>query len=152
MERRLVALVAAVAVAVVVSAGSVGAAEAGRPFATTLTGTAEAPGPGDPDASGSAAIVLNQGSGTVCFDVSWVNVDGTVVASHIHLAPAGVAGGVVVPLFVDAAFGGTGAFSGGTTGVDRDLIKAIRHDPSAYYVNVHSTVFPAGAVRGQLSK
>ncbi|MGH2529696.1 MAG: CHRD domain-containing protein [Actinomycetota bacterium] len=152
MKRRLVALVAAVAVAVVVSAGAVGAAEAGRPFATTLTGAAEVPGPGDSDGSGSAAIVLNQGSGTVCFDVSWENVDGTVVASHIHAAPAGVAGGVVVTLFTGAAFGGTGADSGCTTGVDRGLIKAIRQNPSAFYVNVHSTVFPAGAVRGQLSK
>ena len=152
MERRLVALVAAVAVAVVVSAGAVGAAEAGRPFATTLTGAAEVPGPGDPDASGSAAIVLNQGLGTVCFDVSWENVDGTVFASHIHEALAGVAGPVVVTLFT-GAFGGTDAVSGCTTGVDRDLIKAIRQDPSAYYVNVHSTPdFPAGAVRGQLNK
>ena len=31
-----------------------------------------------------------------------------------------------------------------------DLVKAIRQDPSSYYVNVHSTAFPAGAVRGQL--
>ena len=152
MERRLVALVAAVAVAVVVSASAVGADEAGRPLATTLTGAAEVPGPGDPDASGSAAIVLNQGLGTVCFDVSWENVDGTVFASHIHVAPAGVAGPVVVTLFT-GAFGGTDAVSGCATGVDRDLIKAIRQDPSAYYVNVHSTPdFPAGAVRGQLNK
>ena len=36
--------------------------------------------------------------------------------------------------------------------VEADLITAIRQDPSAYYVNVHSRPnFPGGAVRGQLA-
>jgi hypothetical protein len=38
------------------------------------------------------------------------------------------------------------------TGVNPDLIKAIRQNPEAYYVNVHNSDFPTGAVRGQLSK
>ena len=150
MGRRLLVLAAALTVALVVPNSAVGA-EPGRPFSTALTGAAEVPGPGDADASGSASIVLNQGLATVCFDVSWEDIDGTVVASHIHVGPVGVAGPVVVTLFT-GAFGGTDVVSGCATGVDRGLIKAIRQDPSAYYVNVHSTVFPAGAVRGQLGK
>lgn len=149
MGRRLLAAVAAVVFAVLIPAGPV-SAEAGRPFATTLTGAAEVP-PADPDASGTASIILNQGLGSVCFDVSWENVDGTVFASHIHFAPAGVNGAIVVPLFA-GSFGGTDSVSGCVEEVDRDLIKAIRQDPSAYYVNVHSTVFPGGAIRGQLGK
>ena len=90
--------------------------------------------------------------GTVCFNLSWENVDGTVFAAHIHLAPAGVNGPIVVPLF-EGSFGGTDSVSGCVEDVARDLIKAIRQDPSAYYVNVHSTPnFPGGAIRGQLSK
>jgi hypothetical protein len=150
MGRRLLAAVAAIAFAVLIPAGPAGA-DAGRPFATTLTGAAEVP-PADPDASGSASIILNQGLGTVCFDLSWENVDGTVFAAHIHLAPAGVNGPIVVPLFT-GSFAGTDSVSGCVEDVDRDLIKAIRQDPSAYYVNVHSTPdFPGGAIRGQLSK
>jgi len=151
MGRRLLVLAAALTVALVVPNAAVGAEEAGRPFSTALTGAAEVPGPGDADASGSASIVLNQGLATVCFDVSWEDIDGTVVASHIHVGPVGVACPVVVTLFT-GEFGGTDAVSGCATGVDRGLIKAIRQDPSAYYVNIHSTIFPAGAVRGQLGK
>jgi hypothetical protein len=150
MGRRLLVAVAAVVFAVVIPAGAVGA-DAGRPFATTLTGAAEVP-PADPDASGSASIILNQGLGTVCFDLSWENVDGTVFAAHIHLAPVGVNGPIVVPLFA-GSFAGTDSVSGCVEDVDRDLIKAIRQDPSVYYVNVHSTPdFPGGAIRGQLGK
>jgi CHRD domain len=150
MGRRLLAAVAAIVFVVLIPAGAVGA-EAGRPFNTTLTGAAEVP-PADPDASGSASIVLNQGMGTVCFDLSWENVDGTVFAAHIHVAPAGVNGPIVVPLFA-GSFAGTDSASGCVEDVDRELIKAIRQDPSSYYVNVHSTPdFPGGAIRGQLSK
>jgi hypothetical protein len=150
MRRRLLAAVAAIVFAVLIPAGA-GAADAGRPFATTLTGAAEVP-PADPDASGNAAILLNQGMGTVCFDLSWQNIDGTVFAAHIHVAPAGTNGPIVVPLFA-GSFGGTDAVSGCIEDVDHGLIKAIRQDPSAYYVNVHSMPdFPGGAIRGQLGK
>ena len=150
MRRRLLAALAAIVFAVVLPTGA-GAADAGRPFATTLTGAAEVP-PADPDASGSAAILLNQGLGTVCFDLSWENVDGTVFAAHIHVAPAGTNGPIVVPLFA-GSFAGTDSVSGCVENIDRDLIKAIRQDPSAYYVNVHSMPnFLGGAIRGQLSK
>jgi CHRD domain len=125
----------------------------GRPSFATLTGSAEVPGPGDPDASGTASITLNQGQGEVCFSLTWENIDGTVVAAHIHEAAAGVAGPVVVPLFVDASFSGTGSFSDCVAGVSEGLIKDIRQNPAEYYVNIHnSDVFAAGAIRGQLSK
>jgi hypothetical protein len=58
---------------------------------------------------------------------------------------------VVVGLFA-GAFAGNDSASGCISGVSEELIKAIRQDPENYYVNIHSDVFPAGAVRGQLSK
>jgi hypothetical protein len=151
MGIRFAALIACPAVALAV-AGVATAGNGGRPLSTAMTGAEEAPGPGDPNATGQADLRLNQGQRRVCFEVSWADVDGTVFAAHIHEAPVGVPGPIVVPLF-EGSFPGTGATSGCVPDVARSLIKAIRKEPSAFYVNVHSTPgFEAGAVRGQLSK
>jgi hypothetical protein len=152
MRSRLVLLVVLVA-GLVALAVAAAAGAGGRPLsATPLTGAQEVPGPGDPDASGTADVTLNQGAGTVCSSVTWANVDGEVFAGHIHRGDAGTAGPIVVTLFT-GSFSGTDAFSGCTQNVPADLIKEIRQDPSAFYVNVHSQpLFPNGAVRGQLSK
>jgi len=150
MHRRLRtrALVAAAA-GLLAAMPFAGAAQAGgSPSSTDLTGAEEAPGPGDPDAIGFAALRLNQGTRQVCFDLSWADIDGTVFAAHIHDGDAGVAGPIVVPLFMEEHEGTDEASD--CVSAERALIKDIRKNPSGYYVNVHSDVFPAGAIRGQL--
>jgi CHRD domain len=149
MRRRVLFLAATLGMVALLAMGAPALGE-GRPFATTLTGAAEVPGPGDPDATGTAFITLNQGQGEVCFDLSWAGIDGTVTAAHIHIGSATEAGPVVVGLFT-GAFEGTDSASG-CVSASEELIKAIRQDPENYYVNIHSDVFPAGAVRGQLAK
>jgi hypothetical protein len=129
-------------------------ANGGRPLSTDLTGEAEVnaagePNQGDLDGSGSAHITLNQGQGEVCFELHVADIVLPAAAAHIHAAPAGVNGPVVVHFTAPDA---DGFSSGCATGVDADLIKDIRQNPSAYYVNVHTSDFPGGAVRGQLSK
>lgn len=119
----------------------------GRPLDATLTGAAEVPGPGDPDGSGTAALTLNQGRGEICFEIAYNNI-GTAQASHIHAAPAGVEGGVVVGLFTTP----TESPASGCVEADPALIKDIRQNPEEYYVNVHTAEFGGGAIRGQLSK
>ncbi len=103
-------------------------------------------GMGDPDGTGWAEFTLNSGQGTIEYTLHVENID-PATAAHIHIAPAGVSGPVVVPLTAPS----TGMSTGIAT-VDKELIKAIRKDPSAYYVNVHNPAYPAGAVRGQLMK
>jgi hypothetical protein len=116
-----------------------------------LTGEAEVPGPGDPDGVGSARIRL--GERRVCFTLRWSRI-APPTAAHIHVAPPGEAGPVVVPLF--AAPGGLplelSRVSGCVEGVDPGLIRAIGRHPRQYYVNIHNVPFPDGAIRGQLHR
>lgn len=122
------------------------AADGGRRFSITLTGAEEVP-PADPDGSGTAIITLNHGQGQVCWELTASNI-APATAAHIHVAPVGVNGPVVVPLSPPTS----GSSSGCVDGVNQDLIKAIIQNPEAYYVNVHNAEFPGGAIRGQLSK
>ena len=81
-------------------------------FETTLTGAAEAPGPGDPDGVGVAEVNISK-AGAVCFAIA---VEGIIPATlaHIHQAPAGVPGPIVVHLEPPVPFGtGDSAFSAG---------------------------------------
>lgn len=152
MRTRLVALAAlAVVIALAIAVAPAFGDDGGRPFTTTLTGAAEVPGPGDPDASGTAFLRLNPGQGEVCVDISWADVNGEVFASHIHVGTATEAGPVVITLFT-GSFGGSGTVSQ-CVEADRDLLRAILQSPENYYVNLHSRPdFPGGAIRGQLSK
>jgi CHRD domain len=126
------------------------AADGGRTFTTTLTGAAEVPGPGDPDGSGTATIRLNPGQGQVCWEIQVSDITLPAIAAHIHEAPVGVAGPVVIPLFPPVP--DESGFSSGCMSADRAEIKEIIQHPEEYYINVHTTDFPAGALRGQLSK
>jgi hypothetical protein len=123
------------------------AAQGGRPFFTNMTGGAEIPGPGDPDGTGTAALQLNQGQGTICYDLEVAGIEPATLA-HIHVIdPATGFGPPVVNLVPP-----TDGSSSDCAVVDSELIKAIRQNPGNYYVNVHNGAFPNGAVRGNLSK
>lgn len=142
MKRLVIGAVVLLAVAMTAVVANAG----GRPFSTTLLGAAEVPGPGDPDGSGQATLTLNPGQGEICYELSVTGI-APASAAHIHVGPVTQAGPVVVPLAPP-----TSGSSSGCATADPDLIKAIMKNPEQYYVNVHNAEYPAGAVRGQLSK
>jgi hypothetical protein len=143
--RHLLATVAIGATAVgMVSAGSVSADVQLRVTGTILTGAAEVPGPGDADGVGIAGVTVNVHRAKVCYALAVKHIE-PATAAHIHRGPVGVAGPVVVPL--DPPSDG---FSAACVTVDRQLATEIANDPSGFYINVHNTNFPAGAIRGQL--
>lgn len=119
---------------------------AGRPLTAELSGASEVT-PGDPDGTGTARVTVNPGRREVCWDISLQNVD-TPTRGHIHEAPAGVNGPVVLTFFET---GQPVALTGCTT-VTRALALEILQTPEDYYINLHNAAYPAGAVRGQLSR
>ncbi|HWB84582.1 MAG TPA: CHRD domain-containing protein [Bryobacteraceae bacterium] len=102
-------------------------------------------------------------SGTVDFLVR-VNFASDVTATglHIHNGPAGVNAGVVLNTGLSA--GNSLAVKGGGDTVHLPVqvtpdaatalaaLRGLFQDPSQYYVNIHTTDFPNGAMRGQLQK
>lgn len=109
-----------------------------------MTGAQEAPVLGDPDGSGVATFRINPGKGTVCWTLEVSDI-APATAAHIHVAPPGVPGPVVVPLGAPAS-----GSSSGCAEVERELALDLIRNAEDYYVNVHNAEYPGGAVRGQL--
>lgn len=112
-----------------------------------LSGKTEVPGPGDPDGKGKAEITLKMEGHQVCWEIKVKKITLPAAAAHIHFGAKGVAGPVVVTLSPPNAKG----VSSGCTTVAHDLHMNLHMHPEQYYVNVHNSNFPGGAVRGQLS-
>lgn len=125
------------------------ASDGGALFAV-LSGRAEVStsgrrGAGDPDGHGSFSAIVD--GNQLCFGITVTNLD-QPIAAHIHKARPNQSGPIVVPL-TQPSGGDPGASSGCVT-VDASLAAAILKNAHRYYANVHTSAFPAGAVRGQL--
>lgn len=119
-----------------------------RHFSVELTGQ-ESVTPADPDGQGSARLDLDPQQGTACYEITWKKLDGKVTAFHLHTGHRGSDG----PHWIDF-FNGKN-LAGDETAKDcvsstREKIEAVINDPAAYYLQVHSTAFEKGAIRGQL--
>jgi len=103
------------------------------------------------DADGHATSFVCASGKTVRFSFSYGGI-APPMAGHIHQAPVGVNGPVVVPFF--AAPAGLPAtlngIAGVVTGLDPKLVAQIARHPDGVYTNLHNAEFPAGAIRGQL--
>ncbi|MGH8502527.1 MAG: CHRD domain-containing protein [Gammaproteobacteria bacterium] len=102
---------------------------------------------GDPNGRGSATIIIPNAR-TLCFATLVTGID-TPVAAHVHNGLAGRNGPIVVTLTAPDQ-GNPGNSSGCVTNLGPALLNAITQNPGAFYVNVHTGLFPDGALRGQL--
>jgi hypothetical protein len=128
-------------------------------FTATMDGSQEVP-PVSTEATGTAWLKLSKDGTELDYRVNVFGID-NVTASHIHLAPVGTNGGVVATLFTSSPATGTvngqlvhgtitaDDLSGALAGMElEDLIDRI--DAGNAYINVHSTDYPGGEIRGQI--
>ena len=158
MPRRFLPTIAILVTMLLMGALSVAPVAAQSDSATVVyrlavSGDEEVCAPADPprcggEGTGEAIVIVNPSTDTVCFLARWRDVEGMVVAAHIHEAPDGVQGGVVVPLLGGVQLEGEDKARGCVSG--QGLTDEINETPSDYYINFHSTVFPDGALRAQL--
>lgn len=129
----------------------------------TLSGGEETPAPGLlTGAVGTATVSVDATNEEIAVTLALFNFATGTTAGHIHVAPRGVAGPVVINFPIPA----------GRTG---DLPLSFRVGPAAFvarpeigintiqdaiqaivggnaYVNIHTSQFPAGEIRGQLTR
>ena len=134
--------------------GSVTPAEAATLICTVapLLGANETP-PNTSPATGSITLTFNTTFNTVDFTLTVAGLTSSAIAAHIHEAPAGVAGPIRVPLPLGAGLGQT-TFTTSATLVSPNAgfnVAQIEANPTGFYVNVHSSTFPGGEIRGQLT-
>jgi hypothetical protein len=139
-----VGLALPVATVVTATADAAPAKPTGVKLTAALTGPAEVPGPGDADGTGTFTGRLNVGQGKLCYTLTSANL-ATLTMAHIHAGEAGKSGPPVVTLMANAP-------TETCMAVPKDVAQKIVAGTGGYYVNIHTSDHPAGAIRGQLTK
>jgi hypothetical protein len=130
----------ALALAVTLGVWSVGGAAIVN-FSMTLQGSQEVP-PNASPATGSGTAVLDTDTNTLNFNISFSGLTAPQTAAHFHgPAAPGVNAGVLFGLPLGSPINGTWNM----TDEHEGWILA-----GLVYVNVHTTAFPGGEIRGQV--
>jgi hypothetical protein len=97
-------------------------------------------------ATGYARISINESALTIQYTVVFNNLQGTQNGAHIH-APAAIGANIGVAIGFPNIGGTSGTISGSAAITALQISQLRQH---LGYVNVHSTAFPGGEIRGQL--
>ena len=116
-------------------------------FTAYLNQAQEVPASGSA-ATGKARIVINETALTITYSITFTNLSSAQILGHIHgPAAVGTNAGVQITFPV---IGGTSGTISGTLPITAAQIAQIRSGLG--YVNIHSTNFTGGEIRGQLAK
>lgn len=110
-------------------------------YIVVMSGAKEVP-PVPSPAVGSGTLNLN-GANQVAYDITFSGLTGAFTASHIHDGFAGANGGILFNL-TQMTPGNLLGTTGALTAAQRAKLRSGGH-----YVNVHSSTFGSGEIRGQ---
>ena len=113
---------------------------AGGCYSARIDGAQEVP-PTSSTATGSGVFALSADGTDLVYSIVFSGLSAAETVQHIHKAAPGVSGGVVFPLPAGSPKNGTLAL---TDAQRSDFLNGL------YYINIHSTAFPAGEIRGQI--
>ena len=142
------AAVAALAAVAVLGATSVAA---GQETKTTKVKAAlnigqETPRPRGTKVGASGLFTGTLNGTTLTWRLTWKQLTGPATAAHIHIAPRGKPGPVIVPLCGPSCT----SPETGTATLTTAQVTLLRR--AGLYVNVHTTRNPGGEIRGQLTR
>jgi hypothetical protein len=119
-----------------------------RGFGADLRGATGAQTAADGAGKGTAVLDAEPGKNELCLTLV-VSGIAPVTSAHVHRGSVGARGPVVAAFTEARSTDGTPAKC---VTVSDELIKEIRKDPGRYYLDVHTSEFPNGALAGQLTK
>ncbi len=136
-----------------------------------LSGYQEDPQALSTTGNGQFRVSISRSAQEVTYRLTYANLEGNVTQAHIHLGGRAQSGGIMVFLCTNAGNGPAGtqpcpavpgtvtgtivpaniigpAGQGITAGQFDEFVAAVRNGTA--YVNVHSSLYPAGEIRAQL--
>ena len=113
----------------------------------TLTGTEIVGSRGDPDGYARAELTVSDEASQVCYDLNNLRGLGPITGITIHRGARGMTGTTVMRL-KPANEGGWKDCVGRAEWLEDSLEKR----PGAYYIQVATSDFPSGAIRGQFMR
>lgn len=128
-------------------------------FNANLSGANEVP-PNSSTATGSGSFTFDTTAQNIAFSVTYSGLSSNAAAAHIHFGPPGVSGPIILP-FSPNPTGTSGSISGlltaanlinqATTGIATFTDVYNSAVAGNLYANLHTTNFPGGEIRGQLT-
>jgi hypothetical protein len=133
---------------------AVAPAHANTGFSANLSGLQEVP-PNASPGSGTGFFVLDNSGTTISWSVTFSGLVSPLTATHLHASTTSCPGtnaGVQLPL--NGPVGATSGSYSGSGPVNATLGAALTSFCSGgcteVYINIHTSVFPGGEIRGQL--
>jgi hypothetical protein len=117
-------------------------------FAQNFQATLDGAQAGGGARTGTGTGTFSLSGTTLTYNVSVSGLSGSINNAHFHVGPVGVQGGPVVFPMTGPFSGSAMTWSGTWTGMTAQNLTDLNN--GNLYFNVHSSLFPAGEVRGQV--